>query len=196
MSNFFLLRHGNTDAVDYLPGRTEGVFLNNEGKQQAEDAAKKLDGIKIDKIITSPVDRTKQTALHISSRFNIPLEIDDYFIELDFGEWTGKSFSELDKDQRWHKFNTFRSETGIPGGESMIEAQQRLIKGIELLERQYPDKNIIIVSHGDPIKLILCYYLGIPIDFIFRFMVDHCAFSILELSEYGPLVKAVNTKCL
>ncbi|SRR5690606_33249975 len=189
-----LVRHGESEAYDYLPGRKPGVNLSAAGVAEVKNLAKHLTRFNIDIIFSSPVDRTKQTAEIISSSISKEIKFADELMEIDFGEWTGKSFAELKNDNQWKLFHKFRSGTRIPGGETILEVQFRMIKKIEEIISKYSGKTILIVSHGDPIKSALCYYLGLPLDFISRVSIDTASLSVLILNESGPIIKSLNHK--
>jgi broad specificity phosphatase PhoE len=193
MTRVMLIRHGAHDLLDRkLAGRMPDVLLNEQGRVQAEGLAEILAGRGIDAIVTSPIDRALETARPIAARLDLPLGIDTDLTEIDFGTWTGLSFPELSPLDDWQRFNTFRSGTRAPGGESIIEVQARMIGAIERMARDYPDGQVVLVGHGDPIKLALAFYVGIPIDLCRRVDIRPASISLLEVTPWQPRLLALN----
>lgn len=192
MTAFYFIRHGESEIQDRLTGRSPGVNLSEKGRRDAEIAAAQITSMGINRVVCSPVDRTKQTAEILASKLGLDYSTLDEIMEVDFGSWTNLTWTELNKDKRWHRFNSFRSGTRIPGGESMIEVQSRMVAAIEKLRTAHPDESIALVSHGDPIRLTLLYFLGIPIDFIFRIKISTASVSIMEIDDSGARVICIN----
>lgn len=193
MSTFYLVRHGSNDWLGKgLAGRLPGVHLNKEGREQAERLAEWLASRAISRIFSSPLERSLETAEPLVRRTGLPLEIDQRLLEIDFGDWSGKTLSELDPQEHWQRFNSFRSGTRAPNGESMIDLQARMISLIDLLRANYPHDSIALFSHADPIRTVLCYYLGMPIDFYGRLEISPGSCSILKVNEFAPAVWGMN----
>ena len=193
MATFYLVRHGSNDYLGRgLAGRLPNVHLNAEGNEQAESLARVLRGQGIKRIISSPLDRTRETAAPLARALGLEVEISEDILEVNFGDWNGSSLVDLQKDTRWGTYNSYRSGTRIPNGELVLEIQARMIRKLEALRTDSPDATIALFSHGDPIRSALCYYLGIPLDFLHRFEVEPGSYSILRLENWGPQVLAVN----
>src|SRR5687768_10606483 len=136
MTKVLLVRHASTNAVGKtLAGRMDGVSLNVEGIAQARQLANRLQSLPLSALYTSPLQRALETAEPIARQFGMEAKIDDHFVELDFGEWTGRSITSLENDQRFKEFNNFRSNTCIPGGETMLAAQARMVAGLQMIHR-------------------------------------------------------------
>jgi probable phosphoglycerate mutase len=193
MNRFYLIRHALTDtAGKYLSGRAVGIFLNEEGNGQAERLANSLINLQISEIYTSPLDRTVQTAEIIAKTLNLACIISEDFQEIDFGNWTNSSIKDLENDKLFRQFNLFRTGTRIPNGELIIEAQLRIINGIEKLNQKYQGKNIVIVSHADLIRLAIGYYAGIPIDLLQRIEISPASLSSVDLFEDNVRIFEIN----
>jgi ribonuclease H / adenosylcobalamin/alpha-ribazole phosphatase len=100
--------------------------------------------------------------------------------------------AELKRSELWARFNTYRSGTRPPNGESMLEVQTRMVRFLERLSAEPPPKTYAIFSHGDPIRSVLCYYLGVPLDLLTRLEVSPGSCSIVRLESWGPQVLAIN----
>ena len=193
MTTFFLIRHGENDFVGKkIAGRMPGVHLNAHGKQQAEQLMEKLSRASIQKIFSSPLERAMETAEPLAGKLGLNIQTCDAFLEIQFGDWSGKSFAELESDCRWRQWNSFRSATRIPNGETMIEVQSRFVGELERIRAENPNERIAIFSHADPIRAALMHFLGMPLDFIHRLEIDPASISILKMGDFGAQVSRVN----
>ncbi len=193
MAVFLLIRHGHNDVVGRtLAGRKSGIHLNATGKDQAEKLVERLSEVPIQAIFSSPMERTRETAEPLARNLGLEIGIMEDITEIDFGEWAGRSFEDLENDPEWRHFNTFRSGTRIPGGELMVEVQNRMVTSIEKLRKEFPDKVIALFSHGDPIKTVIGHYAGIPLDFALRLHISLASVSVVAVHDYGPRIFCIN----
>ncbi len=192
MTQFLLIRHGNTTAGESIPGRSPGVYLSEHGVGQVQRLAERLAGIPIDLICASPLERTRQTAEIIAEKLGQQVEFIDDLIEIEFGDWTNHTFSELEGDMKWTHWHSFRTGTRIPNGEMMIEVQARMAAQVEKLRRRIPDGTIALISHGDPIRSLICHYAGLPIDYMLRVRMDTASLTVLHLGEFWAEFACIN----
>jgi len=193
MTDFLLVRHATCDAVGVaIAGRAPGVSLNEQGRREAERVATRLAATQIDAISSSALARARETAEAIARPHALAVRDDDAFAEIDFGEWTGKSFEALSAGERWQRFNTNRSTTRIPGGESFLDVQARAVNELERLAARHADARVAIVSHADVIKTAIGYFAATPIDLLQRIEISPCSVSVIELNENGPRLLTVN----
>ena len=195
MTVFHLLRHGEHNVQGKIcAGRMPGVVLSQRGRTEAEAAARQLAGVDIAAIYASPLERTRETAQIVGRRLSLPVTILDDLAELDFGEWTGKTFAEIRKDPRWPAWASHRSLSCIPGGETMREVQRRVVEAIMEMREQHPDEAVVVVSHGDVIRAVLVFALGMPLDFYGRIEVATASLSTVRIDANGVRVIAVNQR--
>src|SRR5689334_12092996 len=110
MTTFYLVRHGSNDYFRHtLVGRTPGIHLNDAGRREAQAVADALAKEKIRHVFSSPLERCRETAEPIAQKLGVKLQIADALNEVDFGEWTNKTFVELDGLDSWKQWNLFRS---------------------------------------------------------------------------------------
>ena len=194
MTTFYLIRHAAHDwLVKGIAGRLPGVSLNAAGRAQAERLAERLGDVPFAAIYASPLERAQETAAPLAARAGLPLQTLDDLHEMNFGDWTGKTFAELDAEPLWQPFNTFRSGTRIPGGgEMMAEAQLRMVMAMEGLRERHPNHAVALVGHGDPIRAAVAYFLGIPLDLYARIEIEPASVSVVALADWGPRVLRVN----
>jgi probable phosphomutase (TIGR03848 family) len=193
VTTILLIRHGQTDAVDrYIAGTAEGTPLNDEGRRQAERLAAALRDIPLAAVAASPLTRTRQTADPIARTHALQPCIVAGLGEFEFGAWTGARFQDLDRDERWQRFNAVRSLVAPPAGELMLQVQSRAVSALLDLAAAYPDQRVVAVSHGDVIRAALMYFLGIPLDFVHRLEIAPASVSVVMLDGHAPVVRRVN----
>ena len=195
MIRILLIRHGSTDLLGrVLYGRTSGIHLNSEGFQQAELLAEALTKqYQLAAVISSPLERALETAKPIAEQQGRPVRVEEGIIEVDFGEWVGKSFHELGEIDSWRAFNRQRSTSCPPGGESMMEIQARAWRTVQAAVADYDSgSTIAMITHGDVIRCLLVLLLGVSIDHIHRLEIAPCSVSEVIVGEHDPLIRRVN----
>jgi probable phosphoglycerate mutase len=195
MTRFYLIRHAAIDGLGQrIAGRMPGVKLNACGFEQAASLARRLARKSIDAIGTSPQRRAIQTAETVARELGLKIHIARELDEIDFGDWTGKTYEELDALPEWRAFNALHGSTRIPNGELLLEAQARVIGFMQRLCEKKTQSTIALVTHGDVIRVALAHQLGMPIDFILRFDIDPASISAVEIHESNaPLVLWINS---
>jgi probable phosphomutase (TIGR03848 family) len=189
----YLVRHAVCDGVgSILSGRSPGVSLNEDGREQAAWLAERLRDERLHSIYSSPLERAQETAKAIAEPHQLPVCIEPGLNEIDFGEWTGRTIADLEQHPRWRAFNERRSATRIPGGELMLEVQVRIVAAIDSLRERHPWGTVLAVSHGDVIKAALAHYLRISLDHILCFEIDPGSISTLEVERAGSRVIRLN----
>jgi probable phosphoglycerate mutase len=191
-TTFILIRHGNIEMPDRVPGRLPGKYLSPHGSRQALNIVHMLEHIRIDAIYSSPLDRTIETALPLAHDRGLLILSEDAFLEVDDGEWTGMRFDELENDPRWKQFHTFRNGCIIPGGELMVEVQSRMVGKLMELQKKHPGEVVAVFSHNDPIKSVLAFFLGVSLDLFLRIRIDTGSISIIVVSSSSAFVKGIN----
>lgn len=200
MSLLLLIRHGENDYVKKkrLAGRLPGVHLNDTGRKQAEAVAHslvpRLKKASVRAIYSSPLERTMETAEPIAEALDVEIIARPGLIETDYGDWQGKTLKDLGRRKLWKVVQNNPSLMRFPGGESFAETQNRISQEIEALRAEHTDKQVIIcVSHSDPIKLAVGYYLGLPLDFFQRLTIAPASISTLLINNSGTRLLNLNT---
>jgi len=95
----------------------------------------------------------------------------------------------------WKTVQTAPSRFRFPGGESFFEIQTRLVNEIENIARAHqPDELVACISHADPIKLIVAYYMGMPLDHFQRLACDTASVTMLMLGGSGAALLKLNQR--
>ncbi|HTJ57738.1 MAG TPA: histidine phosphatase family protein [Devosiaceae bacterium] len=192
-TTYFLVRHAAHDNVGgFLAGRMPGIRLGADGLAQAGRLAERMRRESFDAIYSSPRERAAETAAQISTASHVPVERADEIDEIDFGSWSGKSFDELNRSHAWRRWNELRSLSRTPGGETMLDAERRIIEFMQKLGERHPDGALVLVSHAEIIRAAVGYILGLPIDSQSRFDIDPGSITTLIMGDWGARVLAVN----
>ncbi len=189
------MRHGQTATTGrVLPGRAPGLHLADAGVAQAERAAQRLSELKrIDAVISSPLERARQTAAPIAAARNLKVKIHRGLNECDFGEWTGAELKTLMKKPEWGVVQRAPSAFRFPGGESFIEMQTRIVQTLNEVAARHTGGVVVCVSHADPIKAAMAHALGTHLDLFQRIVISTCSISVLAHNGGAPIVLTVNS---
>lgn len=192
-TTIFLVRHAAHGQLGrVLSGRSPGLGLSPEGRDQAGRLAARIAAAGVAAVYSSPIQRALETAEPSAAALGLPVHRMDEITEIDFGTWTGRAFSELDADPRWHAWNVARGLSRAPGGESMLEAQARAVAGLDRVTHAHPGAVVALVSHADVIKAMLCAVLGLPLDSLHRFEIDPASVSRVVMGVWGAKVASLN----
>lgn len=192
MTIVYLVRHADHGMVGKgLAGRLP-VPLNAAGRAQAGRLAGWFARQRVSAVWSSPLTRTMQTAEPIARRLSQTVRTDDALLEVDFGAWEGRDFAGLEQDPAWRRWNGARARARTPGGETIAQVQARLCGFINARCDAQPDGALVLVSHGDPIRAALAYYLGVPIDLFLRIEVAPASVSVLAIDGWDPRVLCLN----
>jgi probable phosphoglycerate mutase len=122
----------------------------------------------------------------------MPLRLVEGLGEVKYGEWQGAELKELYKHELWPGVQFYPSGTRFPGGETLGEAQTRMVTTLDGLRAQHPKGIIMAVSHADIIKLAIAYYIGMHVDLFQRLEISPCSVSALFFTRMGPRLLAYN----
>ncbi len=202
MTTVILVRHGRTTAnsAGVLAGRTPGVLLDALGEQQAAAVGERLAGIPLAAVVTSPLERCRQTAKAVADRHPSRPRVtrDKGIVEVDYGEWTGRSLKSLAKEPLWKVVQGHPAGATFPGGESMPAMAARAVAAVRrwdaTVEAEHGPRAVwVAVSHGDVIKAVLADALGMHLDAFQRIVVDPAAVSVVQYTPGRPFVLMSNT---
>jgi probable phosphomutase (TIGR03848 family) len=194
MPIILLIRHGENNFVGKrLAGRLSGVHLNDNGIKQAEAIANALCQAPIKAIYSSPLERAVQTAQPLAALLKLEVQIHPGLIEIDFGDWQGKSLKQLARTKLWKTVQHKPSEFCFPKGETFVAAQQRVVAALEEIKSSSGEKDLVACfSHSDTIKLAVSHYLAMPLDAFQRVNIETASITGLMLGEGSPFLINVN----
>jgi probable phosphomutase (TIGR03848 family) len=203
MATVLLVRHGRTtaNATGVLAGRTAGVRLDAVGRTQAERTAERIAAVPVVAVVSSPLERCRQTARAILDRqTGAPASLIERAItEADYGQWQGRKLADLAKEPLWRTVQANPSAVVFPGGESMQTMQSRAVAAVRRIDAEVeaehgPGAVWVAVSHGDIIKSVLADAFGMHLDLFQRIGVGPASVSVVRYGEHRPEVVATNTE--
>ncbi|MGY1653766.1 histidine phosphatase family protein [Geodermatophilus sp. SYSU D01119] len=197
MTTVILLRHGRTtaNAGGVLAGWSPGVELDETGQAQAAAVGERLAPVPLAAVVSSPLERCRQTAGAVLGGRDVELRTDDRLGEARYGDWTGRPLKELVKEPLWKVVQQHPSAAVFPGpeGEGLAQTQARAVAAVrEWNARLGPDAVWLACSHGDVIKAVLADALGLHLDAFQRIVVDPASISVVTYTETRPFVVRMN----
>ena len=164
---FYAIRHGQTDwnVNQILQGRTD-VELNETGINQAKEAAKQMKGVKVDLIVCSTLKRARHTADILNEVLGAKIIYNDALRERGFGEFEGGDIKKLWQEDIFKSGILYNYEKDIhyKDVEPVRELCARVWGLIDKLKAEYPDKTIMLVTHGGTMNAINAYFCGVGVD--------------------------------
>lgn len=199
----YLARHGETDYHRHnriLGRKDEG--LSHCGRLQAEKLADYFSRRKLDAIFSSPLLRCLETAEPVSRLKGLPVRKVEGLVEIDMGLWDGKSLEEIFREDPGMA-SAWLERPGsvtIPGGENFESVRKRSVEAVKKILGEIDEAGeVLVVSHGGPIRTILCEALGLDTDLMFKMRIDLCSVSAVSFGdgEYpgNLMVVLVNDTC-
>lgn len=194
-----LLRHGrstsNTSGV--LAGRTEGVELDDLGREQAAQVVERLDGLPIKAVVRSPLLRCRRTVEPLAAALGLEPLVDERLAEVDYGSWTGRKISELTSEPLWRVVQAQPSAAIFPEGEGLAQVQARAVTAVrdhdrQLAEQHGADVLWVACTHGDVIKAVIADALGVHLDGFQRITADPASASVIRYTPLRPFVIHLN----
>lgn len=218
MPILLLIRHATNDFVKTgrLPGHHPNIHLNEEGRNQAEALGQYLKSRPITALYSSQLERAIETAWRLAKIHQLPIHIDNDLADTDTGEYTGRVIKELSEQEAskaiWKQIVEKPSLGQLPGGESLLGMQQRVVAALQRIIERYPDPKptpaegatpdaksappapaiIAVVMHADPIKAALAHFLGMPFDYFQRVGVSPASVSTIVIGDNGNMIHVAN----
>jgi len=177
-----------------LEGRLLGrlpVPLNERGRRQAGEVARALEEVQLDAVISSPQLRARETAEPIACRHGLAVCTDEALSEVWIGpRWEGKTFAEVNDDPdivRVLHDPAYRCEAA----EAAVDVEQRVV---DLVERLRKEKRgtVALVSHGDPLRVLIAHYLAMPLTAFRTLVVSNASVSVLRFIGQGVHLQLLN----
>jgi broad specificity phosphatase PhoE len=189
-----LVRHGHHALLGaVLCGRMPGVALDELGRRQMEIGAVGIRPVPT-AVQSSPQQRAVQSASILARQLGLAIEIVAAVDEIDVGDWTGRSFDDLEGDPTWHRWNGRRGSNRPPNGESMLDLQQRVVNHLEHIRADASEGAVLIVSHAEPIRAALLHYGKVALDDFFSIDVAPASVSTLCFDRRGIHIARTNQR--
>ncbi len=198
MTKVILIRHGETDwnREQIFRGRID-VALNETGLAQAGAVQESLRDVQIDKIYSSPLKRAFETASVLEENRGLEVEIEEGFIDIDFGKWQGLSHEKV-KEEYKNPYEAWLAEPQkvvFPDGESLEDVRKRSMKALEKVRKNHPEETLAVVSHRVLNKVLLCAILGLELSHFWYIKQDTCAINRFEYKDGNYYLTLLNDTC-
>ena len=195
-----LLRHGRStsNTAGVLAGRSEGVDLDDKGREQAAGLIDRIGELRIRAVVSSPMLRCRRTIEPLAEALCLEPLIDDRLSEVDYGEWTGRKIGELAKEPLWSVVQAHPSAAVFPGGEGLAQVQARAVAAVREHDRRLAleygayggehggDVLWLACTHGDVIKSVIADAYGIHLDGFQRVTADPASVSVVRYTPLRP----------
>ncbi|MDK2799918.1 MAG: phosphoserine phosphatase [Clostridiales bacterium] len=195
MTKLFLIRHGLTEwnKLNKFQGSSD-ISLCKEGVEQAKKLASRLSSYNFEAIYASDLSRAYDTATYIAQAHNLVVKKIPELREIHFGEWEGLTKDEIIKLKNYD-FNRWKvspHSEKFPGEGSFLNVQRRVMKGIHTILSRHTEGNIVIVSHGGSLKIIILSLLELDLSFYRKFWLGNTSLSIIELQQHRSILNLLN----
>ncbi len=189
------MRHGVTEfnSARRFAGYSD-VKLSAAGCGQVERLRDRLADDKIDAVYSSDLRRALVTAEVISSGHKMDIATCPELREVNYGNVEGLTFEEISRlyPEVAESLTNFSLRLRFPGGEGFEEFIERTSKFLDRLKQHTPEQTILIVSHGGPLKVLVCYLLGIDLGHWWQIRLDNASLSIMETYSQGAILSLLN----
>src|SRR5271167_3322705 len=194
-----LLRHGRStsNTAGVLAGRSEGVDLDDKGREQAVGLIDRIGELPIRAVVCSPLLRCRRTVEPLAQALCLEPLIEDRLAEVDYGEWTGRKIGDLVSEPLWRVVQAHPSAAVFPGGEGLAQVQARAVSAVREHDRRLADGHggdalWVACTHGDVIKAVIADAYGMHLDGFQRINADPASTSVIRYTPMRPFVLHVN----
>ena len=191
--SIIIVRHGRTEfnATGRLQGRTDNP-LDEVGLAQAEAVAAYLQPELLPDtlFVCSPLLRARQTATAIVDRVGSSFDIDERWIELDYGSYEGLRQAEVPANV-WREWRS-DSDFAAPQGESLNQVQERVAQACDDLAQRLDGRTAVVVSHVSPIKSAVAWALGVDVSVGWKTQLVTASITRISVSANGAALTSFN----
>ena len=186
--DIILVRHGESEANIAKIFGGPSAKLSDLGKEQALKSKDFIQGLKFDRVYTSPFVRAVDTMKHLG----LDGEIEEDLREIGFGILEDKSYDMISgshpvEAQKWADDPIYYA---VPGGETIIEGYKRVEKLLnKLIEK---DEDVLIVCHEGVIKMALSFVFDNP-EYFFKFQADNLSVNVITINDGHKFISRMNT---
>jgi alpha-ribazole phosphatase len=196
MTKIIFVRHGQTEWN--IAGKYQGqsdVELSSKGIEQAKCLAKAFPVKKLDAVYASDLKRAMVTAGIAVKKFQLPVQPEQAFREMDFGAWEGLTYAQIAAGWPEAIDNFFKRPDllTVPDGETFVKLQDRAVTCVHELLRMHPDQTIAVFAHGAVLRTVLAAALHMPLRYLWSLRQDNTAVSIVRYEHDNTTVELLNS---
>lgn len=196
-ARLLLVRHGRHDwlypPINRFAGHLPGVCLNAEGRVEAQALARRLRASPPDRVVSSPVERARQTAAIIAEVLGLTVATDERITETAMGSWEGLRVPDVIArfPAQWHAWRTAPTTAEIPGMEPVETIAARMLEAAADYLSQ--GGSTLMVSHQDPLLALTCRLLDLPLDAMRRMEISPGSLTVFEVARGRPVLVTLNS---
>jgi len=177
-----MIRHGEPVGGKRYRGQVDDP-LSERGWRQMRNAVAEHNPW--DVIVSSTLSRCAAFARELSDKHNIPLQLEQGFMEKAWGEWEGCTPEELNKSDPLtvtrHLQDPINNQP--TGAEPIIAFQQRVLASWQQLTSEHQYRHVLLVGHAGVIRAIISHLLQMPVEHMFRVQVANASITRVELQQ-------------
>jgi broad specificity phosphatase PhoE len=143
-------------------------------------------------LYSSPLERCVETLEPLAEARGLEIRTSDALIEMDAGDWTGRTLPSLRRVKLWNTVQRNPSRFHFPGGESFVDAEARVLDELERIVARHPRGRVVVGTHGDIVRVLISHYTGAHLDQFQRVMADPASVSVVQLGDGMPRILLVN----
>jgi broad specificity phosphatase PhoE len=191
-TRLYLVRHG--DTIDELTKKvykgTIDIPLSSAGTARMKGTARYMSQAGLRAVYTSELSRSIESGRIIAAPHSLDLCVNGAFNEICFGEWEGKSFSEIQEayPELFARWLGDPLQNTPPDGEPLIAAQERIVTGLCRVIEENRGRNVALVSHAGVLKIILSTFLMVPLPRMHIFAQDYGCVDIVDVYDDDNIV--------
>jgi broad specificity phosphatase PhoE len=189
MTHLILARHGNTPwNKDKIFRGSKDIPLDDQGREEAAALAEWLKHETIHAAYTSPLSRSRDTALAIARHHNLEVVDLPGLADLCYGDWEGVPLKEVKVRyaELYRQWEQAPHTVRFPNGESLEDVRTRALAGVEDVVRRHPDQTILLVGHRAVNKVIIAAFLGLDNSHFWRIAQDTTCINRFQRAEDPP----------
>ena len=194
MARLLLVRHGKTRGEGSRYYGHIDIGLSQEGVKQVEILRGRLAAENLNTVYSSDLKRAFDTAEIIAATHKLKVIPCSDLRELDFGELADMTFEEM--KERYHGATKFLSgqhlDMSAPGGESLRQMSVRIKRFVAEVQKQPPERTLLVVAHGGSLKVLLCILLGISLKHWWQFRLEPASLTVVETYSKGSVLCLLN----
>ena len=192
-----MVRHATCVHIeDILLGRALDAPLDAHGERQARALAERLRGEAPLRVECSPRQRAVQTARPIADDAGCFVRIAPALDELDFGDWAGHTFAELERDRTWRRWNRSRDRARTPAGVGIRAVQHSIGRYLAALAETCAGATLVLVTHAEIIRSLVLHCLGAPARDYHNIAIEPASITRVCIDGHVARVESINEPVL
>ena len=195
MTKLLLVRHGQSEynVANRFAGVSD-IDLTEVGRQQVQKVRHRLASERIDAVYSSDLKRAQSTVQAIIDGRNLTVNLCPELREIDYGDVEGLPFSQIQTryPELAKQMRSSEMEMQFPGGESFGQLVERVTKFKEMVSKRGASENVLVVSHGGPLRALVCSMLGIDQRCWWQIGMDNASLSIIDIYSRGAILSLLN----